>query len=115
MESITDIVVLCTEQFGSFQPRSETRDMKPVIGITMAPETIDTEYGPTTAIASQQTISMPFRKQQVVLPIMLSPRNEDIDQVLSMVDGLVFTGGADIAPNLYGDSEIDPATYGIND
>jgi putative glutamine amidotransferase len=46
-------------------------------------------------------------------PIVLVP-TDDVDRLLNLVDGLVFSGGADIEPSLYGDDEVHPKTYDIN-
>ncbi|MFQ5709777.1 MAG: gamma-glutamyl-gamma-aminobutyrate hydrolase family protein [bacterium] len=36
------------------------------------------------------------------LPVLLPPGETDINQILRFVDGLIFAGGGDIAPNFYG-------------
>jgi putative glutamine amidotransferase len=46
-------------------------------------------------------------------PIVLVP-TDDTERLLDLVDGLVFSGGADIEPSLYGENETHPKTYGIN-
>lgn len=47
------------------------------------------------------------------LPLLLPPENVHIDAFLTLLDGLVFIGGADIDPARYGD-ETHPATAGVN-
>lgn len=48
------------------------------------------------------------------IPIVLAPIEGDVSPLLDLVDGLVFSGGADIDPVIYGDDEVHPATYDIN-
>lgn len=48
------------------------------------------------------------------LPIILPPQEETIDAILDLVDGLIFSGGADIDPARYGATEVHPATYDIS-
>jgi putative glutamine amidotransferase len=47
------------------------------------------------------------------LPIILPPQDGTTEAILDLVDGLIFSGGADIDPALYGDTEVHPATYDI--
>jgi putative glutamine amidotransferase len=48
------------------------------------------------------------------VPIMLAPIDGDVSPLLDLVDGLVFSGGADLDPAIYGDTDVHPATYDIN-
>jgi putative glutamine amidotransferase len=45
--------------------------------------------------------------------VLVPPADEGIDEVLDALDGLVFSGGNDMAPDSYG-AEADPATNGTN-
>lgn len=45
--------------------------------------------------------------------VLVPPDDEGIDEVLDALDGLVFSGGNDMAPDSYG-AEADPATNGTN-
>lgn len=49
------------------------------------------------------------------LPIIVPPQDGTIDAILDLVDGLIFSGGADIDPARYGETDVHPATYGISD
>src|SRR5690606_3478125 len=49
------------------------------------------------------------------LPIILPPQDGTIAQLLDLVDGLIFSGGADIDPARYGESDVHPMTYDISD
>ena len=46
-------------------------------------------------------------------PILLPPAEEGVDETLEVLDGIVFSGGSDIDPGLYGD-EPHPETFGIH-
>lgn len=48
------------------------------------------------------------------LPIILPPQEDTIPEILDLVDGLIFSGGADIDPALYGETEVHPTTYDIS-
>ena len=45
--------------------------------------------------------------------VLVPPDEDGIDEVLDTLDGLIFSGGNDMAPQTYGASE-DPATNGTN-
>jgi putative glutamine amidotransferase len=46
-------------------------------------------------------------------PILIPPSEEGVDETLDSVDGLIFSGGADIDPDLYG-QEPHPETSGVH-
>lgn len=48
------------------------------------------------------------------VPLIIPPQAGNIAEIMSVVDGLLITGGADIDPARYGDQEIHPTTYGIH-
>ena len=87
--------------------------MKPIIGITVAPESITADYG----VSNRYRAGVDYIDAVSAaggMPIMLSPRTDDIEQILEVVDGIVFTGGADLDPGLYGDETVHPETYGVD-
>jgi putative glutamine amidotransferase len=49
------------------------------------------------------------------VPILLPPSGADAADLLALVDGIIFSGGGDIRPDRYGDSEVHETTYGISD
>lgn len=49
------------------------------------------------------------------LPIILPPQDGTIDGILDLVDGLIFSGGADIDPARYGENDVHPKTYDISE
>jgi len=48
------------------------------------------------------------------LPILLPDGETDLDTILETVDGLLFSGGADIDPSIYGDADVHDTTYGVD-
>src|SRR5919201_2607952 len=46
-------------------------------------------------------------------PLLVPPSTEGVDETLDAVDGLIFSGGADLDPDLYG-QDPHPETYGIH-
>jgi putative glutamine amidotransferase len=85
----------------------------PVIGITAGIMTEEQDYGTVT----RHRVSADYSEAVLAaggLPIILPPQHGTIDSILQMVDGLIFSGGADIDPALYGDTDVHPATYDIS-
>ncbi len=90
------------------------RRMPPVIGITTRPRTIATSGGQLGADTLQHTYRDSVARGGGV-PLPLSPvRTEHVNLLLDRIDGLVLTGGGDIAPETYGGSR-DEAMYGIDE
>jgi putative glutamine amidotransferase len=87
--------------------------MKPVIGITASPLRADNQD-------DRERVSVPRNYVDAVIaaggvPLVLPSQDDNSDTLLEIVDGLLFTGGADIAPAVYGDGEVHPETYGVDD
>lgn len=85
--------------------------MKPVIGITPSP-TVDEHRG------ERNTLSINYSDAVLAaggVPIILPPQTGNDDEILSIVDGIIFSGGGDIRPEIYGDHDYHPKTYGIHD
>ena len=86
----------------------------PVIGITAGLMTDEQDYGTVT----RHRVTADYSEAVLAaggLPIILPPQEGTTDAILDMVDGLIFSGGADLDPALYGDSEVHPATYDISE
>jgi putative glutamine amidotransferase len=45
-------------------------------------------------------------------PILIPPVHDGLEEIITAVDGLVFSGGSDVDPSLYGE-DLHPATDGI--
>ncbi len=86
----------------------------PVIGITSALISEQQDYG----TMHRHRVSADYSEavlQAGGLPIILPPQDGTIEQILELVDGLIFSGGADIDPARYGETDIHPMTYDISD
>jgi putative glutamine amidotransferase len=86
----------------------------PVIGITSALISEEQDYG----TMHRHRVSADYSEAVIDaggLPIILPPQDGTIAQIIEMVDGLIFSGGADIDPARYGESDVHPMTYDISD
>jgi putative glutamine amidotransferase len=87
--------------------------MKPIIGITPSP------IRQTSAAGDLERYAIATFYVDAVLaaggvPIVLPPQDDNVDPILGLVDGLLFSGGADIDPTWYGDTDVHPRTYNIH-
>src|SRR4051794_36218025 len=87
--------------------------MKPVIGITPSPKHQTSAAGDLEryAIAACYVNAVSAADG---IPIVLPPQDDNIEAILELVDGLLFSGGADIDPTRYGDTHVHPKTYDIH-
>ncbi|MEL7623072.1 MAG: gamma-glutamyl-gamma-aminobutyrate hydrolase family protein [Clostridiales bacterium] len=77
--------------------------MKPVIGVVPSLQLLDARYSYTMRPNNAEAIS-----DHGGLPLLL-PYTEDesaLSQILSLVDGIYFTGGCDILPSYFGEEPI---------
>jgi putative glutamine amidotransferase len=87
--------------------------MKPIIGITAGRRTEEGALAPLNRI----DISVNYSRAVAAaggLPVILAPMPGTAGDVLEFVDGLVFSGGSDLDPALFGDTSVHPDTYGID-
>lgn len=75
--------------------------MKPVIGLTMFNEKNDDRV--YSSLSNNYINSIRLAGG---VPLLIPINEEDINQYIDMVDGVLFTGGGDLAPELYGESPI---------
>jgi len=76
--------------------------MKPIIGITGRPQCVPAAAIQIKAYLAGHTYTDSIRHGGGI-PVILVPVDiDEIDDVLDRVDGLLFTGGGDIAPPAYG-------------
>ena len=90
-------------EFGSF----------PVIGITPTP----TEYKASHGTFQRYALNRAYADAVTAaggLPLILPYAINAVDQLVSVLDGLILSGGADVDPRRYGDTEVHPATYDID-
>ncbi len=88
--------------------------MPPIIGITPS---LISDLG-SSGVSNRWAVTETYINAVAAaggIPIMLAPTTNDVGPLLDIVDGLVFSGGADIDPAMYGDEEVHPKTYGISD
>lgn len=87
--------------------------MKPVIGITTTPLVEPQAHG----TFRRYLVSVPYVRAVEAaggLALILPPQTDAVEQLVTMIDGLLLTGGADMAPDLYGDADVHEATYGVD-
>jgi putative glutamine amidotransferase len=87
--------------------------MKPVIGITPSPQTDTLAHG----TFRRYCLSAAYVDAVAAaggVPIILPPQPDNAVALLAIVDGLLLSGGADVAPSRYGDTAVHDTTYGID-
>jgi putative glutamine amidotransferase len=87
--------------------------MKPLIGITPSPSEDHMGHGSFYRYALSRTYVDSVRAAGGV-PVILPTDTQNPEDILPRLDGLVISGGGDIDPALYGDTEVNAATYGID-
>ena len=85
--------------------------MRPIIGITSYAE--EARWG----VWSVPAALIPLAYVQAVeraggRPLLVPPSSDGIDETLGALDGLLFSGGSDLDPDLYG-AEAHPETNGV--
>jgi putative glutamine amidotransferase len=87
--------------------------MKPVIGIT--PSLIrDTQ---PHGVFERYLLSANYPNAVLAaggVPVILPPQDDHAGALLDRLDGLLLSGGADIDPAEYGETEVHPATYDVS-
>lgn len=86
---------------------------KPVIGITPSPMEDSQSHGTFNRYATATTYTEAVEAAGGV-PLIIPPQTGNIAEILSVVDGLLLSGGGDIDPALYGDDTRHEKTYGIH-
>jgi putative glutamine amidotransferase len=87
---------------------------KPIIGITPSPMDDKQSHGSFTRYAAATTYTEAVEAAGGV-PLVIPPQVGNIEEILSVVDGLLLSGGGDIDPERYGDTEVHDRTYGIHE
>lgn len=87
--------------------------MKPFIGISMSAQTDVQDHGTFHRyIMSETYVRAVEAGGGIALP--LPPQLDAISDLANVLDGLLLSGGTDIAPTRYGDADVHEATYGID-
>lgn len=86
---------------------------KPIIGITPSPMDDTQAHGSFTRYATATTYTEAVEAAGGV-PIVIPPQVGNIAEILTVVDGLLISGGGDIDPARYGDDIVHEKTYGIH-
>lgn len=89
-------------------------DRPPVIGITPSLSTDTFPHGTFERYALSTNYVRAVERAGGI-PIILPPQVGHVADVLSLLDGLLLSGGGDIRPSRYGDTTVHPETYGIDD
>ncbi|CAN5529071.1 gamma-glutamyl-gamma-aminobutyrate hydrolase family protein [soil metagenome] len=87
---------------------------KPVIGITPSPMEDTQEHGSFHRYAIANTYTEAIEAAGGI-PIVIPPQAGNIEQLLDLVDGLLLSGGGDINPERYGDTDVHEKTCGIHE
>jgi putative glutamine amidotransferase len=87
--------------------------MKPVIGITPSLMRDTQPHG----VFERYLLSANYPNAVLAaggIPIVLPPQDDHASALLDRLDGLLLSGGADIDPAVYGDTEVHPTTYDVS-
>lgn len=87
--------------------------MKPVIGITPSPSEDQLSHGTFTRYA----MAAPYVEAVLAaggVPIVLPPQDGHSRELLDTIDGLLLSGGGDVAPARFGDDIVHSTTYGVS-
>ena len=88
--------------------------MRPIIGITGRPQEVPAAGTRVRAYLTTHTYS-DCVKSAGAIPILMIPGNpNDIESVLDLVDGVLLTGGGDVAPEQYG-AERHESVRGVSE
>lgn len=85
----------------------------PLIGITPSPIREELPHGTLDRYA----VSTNYVEAVLAadgIPVVLPPQDGHTATILDTVDGLLLSGGGDIAPSQYGDEDLHPKTYGVH-
>lgn len=84
--------------------------MKPLIGITPGAGTTEDRGD----IFRMEVSYVEAVERAGGVPVLLPPQRAGVEELVAVLDGILFSGGGDIDPARYGDTEVHPETYGIS-
>lgn len=88
--------------------------MRPIIGITARPQNVPSAENEILSYLVTHTYSDSILRGGGIPILILPVENSLVDTVLDRVEGILFTGGGDIAPERYG-AERDEAVWMVDD
>jgi len=88
--------------------------MKPLIGISPSPSTDEMGHGTFYRYCLSRTYVDSVRAAGGV-PVILPTDTQELGDILPRLNGLLLSGGGDLDPALFGDTEVHPKTYGIDE
>lgn len=88
--------------------------MQPLIGITPSPSTDTMGHGTFHRYCLSRTYVDSIRAAGGT-PVVVPTDKPELKEILSRLDGLVLSGGGDLDPALFGDTEVHETTYGIDE
>jgi len=86
--------------------------MKPLIGITATPQDIAFDHG----VFHRHCLSDTYSRSIIAsggIPVIIPSAIEDVGSLFDTLDGIVFSGGGDLDPSLFG-ADRHPETDGID-
>ena len=87
--------------------------MRPIVGITSYAEEVSwagwVEPAAVVPLAYVRAIEKAGGR-----PLVVPPSEQAIEETLAVLDGILFSGGSDLGPELYG-AELHPATTGVRE
>ena len=86
---------------------------KPLIGITPSTFAYEADHGSFRRYASMTAYADAVTAAGGI-PVILPFLAEGVASLVDRLDGLVLSGGADVAPERFGDAEVHPDTYDID-
>ncbi len=86
---------------------------KPIIGITPSPTVREMPHGAFDQFSLSDTYTTAVEAAGGV-PIILPPQAGNLEELLGILDGVIISGGGDIDPSAYGDTDVHPKTGGIH-
>jgi len=86
---------------------------RPIIGITPSPSLETMPHGTFERFAMATTYVDAILAAGGI-PLVLPPQEDHAAVLTERIDGLLLSGGGDVAPERYGTSDVHPTTYGVH-
>ncbi|MBA2755415.1 MAG: gamma-glutamyl-gamma-aminobutyrate hydrolase family protein [Chloroflexia bacterium] len=86
---------------------------QPIIGITPSPSVEVASHG-TFERYSMATTYVGAVLAAGGIPVVLPLQDANAPELVTRLDGLLLSGGGDVAPERYGETVVHPATYGVH-